>query len=83
MVVQDVRGTGDSEGEFIPFLNEGADGATSVESSASLPFSTGHGFAVDVVPSEVYARHNPYEPSRFAPTGPPDPGTLVAAARTP
>jgi predicted acyl esterase len=41
VVVQDVRGRGDSEGRFAPFVDEGADGADTVEWAAGLPWSTG------------------------------------------
>ena len=41
VVIQDVRGRGDSEGEFVPFLHEAKDGYDSVEWAASLPFSNG------------------------------------------
>lgn len=42
VVVQDVRGRGDSEGHFEPFLNEGRDGAATIEWAAGLPFSDGN-----------------------------------------
>jgi len=41
VVVQDVRGRGDSEGVFEPFVNEATDGAATVEWAAALPFSNG------------------------------------------
>ncbi len=41
VVVQDVRGTGESGGEFVPFVNEAQDGAASVEWAAGLPYSNG------------------------------------------
>jgi putative CocE/NonD family hydrolase len=41
VVIQDVRGRGDSEGEFYPFRNEGRDGATSIEWLRSRPESNG------------------------------------------
>ena len=41
VVVQDVRGCGDSEGSFEPFVDEGSDGATTIEWVAGLPFSNG------------------------------------------
>jgi len=41
MVIQDVRGLGDSEGEFSPFLQEIADGADTIEWCASQPWSDG------------------------------------------
>lgn len=42
VVVQDVRGRGDSEGEFDPFLNEADDGYDTVEWAAALPGSNGN-----------------------------------------
>ncbi len=41
VVVQDVRGTGDSGGSFVPFLHEAADGAATIEWAAAQPFSNG------------------------------------------
>jgi putative CocE/NonD family hydrolase len=41
VVVQDVRGTFTSEGEFDPMRNEGADGADTVEWAAQLPGANG------------------------------------------
>ncbi|HZQ58376.1 MAG TPA: CocE/NonD family hydrolase [Acidimicrobiales bacterium] len=41
VVVQDVRGRGDSDGVFVPFANEAADGAATIEWAAGLPFSNG------------------------------------------
>lgn len=41
VVIQDVRGRGDSEGTFYPFRNEGLDGYDSVEWAAKLPQSNG------------------------------------------
>lgn len=41
VVVQDVRGRGSSEGEFVPFAYEAADGAATVEWATQLPFSNG------------------------------------------
>jgi uncharacterized protein len=41
VVVQDVRGRGDSEGRFAPFVNEAGDGVATVEWAARLPFSNG------------------------------------------
>ncbi|WP_221177061.1 CocE/NonD family hydrolase [Nocardioides pocheonensis] len=40
-VVQDVRGRFTSEGEFVPLVNEAADGADTIEWAASLPGSSG------------------------------------------
>ncbi|MFC5468010.1 CocE/NonD family hydrolase [Cohnella suwonensis] len=41
VIVQDVRGRGDSEGEFVPFVHEAEDGFDTVEWAASLPHSNG------------------------------------------
>jgi predicted acyl esterase len=41
VVAQDVRGRGDSDGVFDPFVNEAADGAATVEWAASLDSSDG------------------------------------------
>ena len=41
VVVQDVRGRGDSTGTFVPFVHEGADGAATVDWLASRPEATG------------------------------------------
>ena len=41
IVMQDVRGTFTSEGEFDPMRNEGADGADTVEWAAQLPGANG------------------------------------------
>lgn len=41
VVVQDVRGRGDSEGMFAPFVDDGLDGAQTIEWAARLPFCDG------------------------------------------
>lgn len=41
VINQDVRGTGQSEGEFVPFFQEGLDGCDSVEWAAEQPWSNG------------------------------------------
>ena len=41
VVVQDCRGRGDSEGTFRPFVDEGSDGAATIEWAAGLPFCDG------------------------------------------
>jgi uncharacterized protein len=41
VVIQDVRGRGDSEGEFYPFRNEGADGADTIAWLRARPESNG------------------------------------------
>ena len=40
-VAMDVRGRGDSQGDWIPYRNEGVDGYDSIEWCASQPWSTG------------------------------------------
>jgi putative CocE/NonD family hydrolase len=41
IVVQDTRGRFSSEGEFLPFVHEGADGYDTIEWAAALPWSNG------------------------------------------
>lgn len=41
VVIQDVRGRGDSEGTFVPFIYEAQDGYDAVEWAAALPNSNG------------------------------------------
>jgi putative CocE/NonD family hydrolase len=41
VVVQDTRGRHASEGEFMPFVNEGRDGYDAIEWAAGLPWSNG------------------------------------------
>jgi putative CocE/NonD family hydrolase len=41
LVVQDVRGRGDSQGSFVPYRNEACDGADAVEWVAAQPWCTG------------------------------------------
>lgn len=41
VVIQDVRGRGESEGEFLPYEHEAEDGFDAVEWAASLPHSNG------------------------------------------
>ncbi len=41
VVVQDVRGRGTSEGAFVPFAHEAADGAETLAWAAALPGTTG------------------------------------------
>ena len=40
-VAMDVRGRGDSDGEFTPYVNEGRDGYDAIEWCAAQPWSTG------------------------------------------
>jgi len=41
VVIQDVRGKWDSEGEYVPFINDAEDGYDTVEWAAALPGSNG------------------------------------------
>lgn len=41
VVIQDVRGSGTSEGDFLPYSNEAGDGAETIAWAASLPFCDG------------------------------------------
>src|SRR3954469_4425758 len=41
LLIQDVRGRGDSEGGFSPFRDEGSDGVDTIAWAASQPWSTG------------------------------------------
>lgn len=41
VIVQDVRGRGDSEGRFTPFVQEVEDGVATIEWAATLPFCDG------------------------------------------
>ena len=64
VVVQDVRGRGDSEGTFGPFVHEADDGVATVEWAAGLPFSNGdvgtYGFSYQgLVQLGVAARRPP------------------------
>jgi len=40
-VTMDVRGRGDSDGEFVPYINDGKDGYDAIEWAAAQPWSTG------------------------------------------
>jgi uncharacterized protein len=42
VVVQDVRGTGDSDGRFVPFVAEADDGAATIEWVSAQPFCDGN-----------------------------------------
>src|SRR4030067_620542 len=42
-VAMDVRGRGDSDGEFVPYRNDGQDGYDAVEWCAAQPWATGKG----------------------------------------
>jgi hypothetical protein len=58
VVVQDCRGRGDSTGTFAPFVDEGADGAASIEWAAQQPFCDGrvatYGFSYQGI-AQLYA----------------------------
>src|SRR5207237_3838318 len=41
VIVQDTRGRFTSEGERVPFINEGLDGVDTIEWAAQLPYSNG------------------------------------------
>jgi len=41
-VAMDVRGRGDSDGEFVPYVNDGRDGYDAIEWCASQPWSNGN-----------------------------------------
>src|SRR5579863_5239663 len=41
-VAMDVRGRGDSDGEFVPYMGEGQDGYDAIEWCASQPWSDGN-----------------------------------------
>ncbi len=41
-VTMDVRGRGDSDGEFVPYVNDGRDGYDAIEWCAAQSWSTGH-----------------------------------------
>lgn len=63
VVIQDVRGRGDSEGEFYPFRNEGNDGFDTVQWAASLPESNGrvamYGFSYQAMTQYLAAAEQP------------------------
>ena len=42
MVVMDVRGRGDSDGDFVPYRRDGRDGYDAIEWCAAQPWSTGN-----------------------------------------
>jgi len=63
VVIQDVRGRGDSEGEFYPFRNEGADGADTIAWIRTRPESNGrvgmYGFSYQGMTQWLAAAQNP------------------------
>lgn len=72
VVIQDVRGRGDSEGEFIPFLYEAEDGYDTVEWAAALPGSNGqvgmYGFSYQGVTQWAAASLAPPHLTAIAPS---------------
>lgn len=71
VVVQDVRGRGDSEGRFEPFVNEADDGVATVEWAARLPFSNGdvatYGFSYQGLMQVAVAARRPPSLRAIAP----------------
>ncbi len=63
VVVQDVRGRGDSTGTFHPFVDEANDGAATIEWAAELPFANGdvatYGFSYQGVNQLLAATRRP------------------------
>ena len=63
VVIQDVRGRGDSEGEFYPFRNEGADGADTIAWLRARPESNGrigmYGFSYQGMTQLLAAAEHP------------------------
>ncbi|HET6143827.1 MAG TPA: CocE/NonD family hydrolase [Candidatus Acidoferrales bacterium] len=63
IVIQDVRGRGDSEGEFYPFRNEGADGADTIAWLRARPESNGrvgmYGFSYQGITQLLAAAEQP------------------------
>jgi len=63
VVIQDVRGRGDSEGEFYPFRHEARDGAESIAWVRSLPQANGrvgmYGFSYQAITQLLAAAHQP------------------------
>ncbi len=63
VVIQDVRGRGDSQGEFYPFQNEGSDGADTIAWLRTRPESNGrigmYGFSYQGMTQLLAAAENP------------------------
>ena len=63
VVIQDVRGRGDSEGDFYPFRNEGADGADTIAWLRTRPESSGrigmYGFSYQGITQLLAAAEQP------------------------
>lgn len=72
VVIQDVRGRGDSEGEFTPFVQETADGYDTVEWAAALPGSNGkvgmYGFSYQGITQWAAAAEEPPALKAIAPS---------------
>jgi uncharacterized protein len=71
VVVQDVRGRGDSGGRFVPFVQEVEDGVATVEWAARLPFSNGdvamYGFSYQGLMQVAVAARRPSSLRAIAP----------------
>jgi putative CocE/NonD family hydrolase len=71
VVVQDVRGRGESQGRFTPFVQEAADGAATVEWAAQLEFSNGdvatYGFSYQGLAQLFIAAEGPSSLRAIAP----------------
>lgn len=74
VVLQDVRGRGDSDGEFKPFWNEGRDGFDTIEWIASQPWSNGrvgmHGSSYDSFCQWSAAKEEPPHLTTFVSNSP-------------
>lgn len=72
VVIQDVRGRGDSEGEFHPFVQEAEDGYDTVEWAAALPNSNGkvgmYGFSYQGLTQWAAASLSPPSLTAIAPS---------------
>ncbi|MCR8657139.1 CocE/NonD family hydrolase [Paenibacillus endoradicis] len=72
VIIQDVRGRGESEGEFYPFRSEAEDGYDTVEWAAALPRSNGkvgmYGFSYQGITQWAAASLNPPHLQAIAPT---------------
>jgi putative CocE/NonD family hydrolase len=71
VVIQDVRGRGDSEGDFYPFRHEGPDGFDTVQWAAQLPESNGrvamYGFSYQAMTQFLAAAEQPPALKAIAP----------------
>lgn len=72
VVIQDVRGRGDSEGEFNPFVQETKDGYDTVEWAAALPGSNGkvgmYGFSYQGITQWAAVSEHPPALTAIAPS---------------